>query len=103
MGFKGVYKKFNGCLKKVSKLFQGCFNGDSTELQVYLKEGVSNEFRGLTKFQEYFVSSVFQENLNIAMKFCFAIFFSHSLIAATQAEGGLVFRVPLSVVLVFVH
>ena len=95
MGFKGVYKKFNGCLKKVSKLFQGCFNGDSTELQVYLKEGVSNEFRGsfknfLTKFQEYFVSSVFQENLNIAMKFCFAIFFSHSLIAATRAEGGLV-------------
>ena len=25
MGFKGVYKKFNGCLKKVSNVFQGCF------------------------------------------------------------------------------
>jgi len=27
VGFKGVYKKFNGCMKKVSKLFQGSFKG----------------------------------------------------------------------------
>ena len=26
MGFKGVYKKLKGFLKKVSKVFQGCFN-----------------------------------------------------------------------------
>ena len=53
MGFKGVYNKFNGCLKKVSKVYQGCFkevlkvfqqrlfpdtfNVDSRELQGYLK------------------------------------------------------------------
>ena len=33
MGFKGVYKKFNGCLKKVSKLFQGSFKGVPTKIE----------------------------------------------------------------------
>ena len=44
MGFKGVYKKFNGCLKKVSKVFQGCFEKVSRAIQGILK-GVSMEFK----------------------------------------------------------
>ena len=49
---------------------------------MYLKEvqkcfkWVSRQFPK-RKFQEYFISTVFQENLNVSMKFCFAIFFSH--------------------------
>ena len=31
--FKGVKKKFNGCLKKVSKLFQGSFKGVPTKIE----------------------------------------------------------------------
>ena len=53
--FKVIYKMIKGVSSEFQVSFQNC----------------------LRKFQGYLVSSVFQENLNISIKFCFAIFFSH--------------------------
>ena len=44
MGFKGVYKKLNGCLRKVSKAFEGCFKEVLRLLQERLKGEVSMIF-----------------------------------------------------------
>ena len=50
MGFKGVYKKFNECLKKVSKVYQGCFKD---VLKVFQKRlfpdtfNVDSSFKGI--------------------------------------------------------
>ena len=33
VGFKYVEKKFNGCLRKVSKVFQGSFKGVSRKIE----------------------------------------------------------------------
>ena len=33
VGFKGVYRKSTGCLKILSKVFQGSFKGVSTKIE----------------------------------------------------------------------
>ena len=98
--------KLNGCLREVSKVFQGYFQDILRVFQGrlcvsrYLKE-VQRVFQGgfrdvLRKFQGCLkkVSSVFQENFiksfkgvsSFVLQFCCSM----NLIAATRAEGGLV-------------
>ena len=99
-----LFKRRNGHLRKVSKVFQGCYKDVLRELQEYLKEGcykavskmfkeVSKAFKESTKcvsikFQKK-VSRVFHECFNevLFLQFCSCM----DLIAATRAEGGLVF------------
>ena len=49
MGSKRVYNKFNGCLRKVSKVFQGCFKEVLSVLQGRLKDVPRNQqsFKGI--------------------------------------------------------
>ena len=98
-----VLKNYKGCFKEVSNVFQESFKGFSRKIEWCFK-GVSRYFKGVSrkikgfskkplKFKRCFkkisnnVSRVFQLCL---MTFRFAILFCMYLIAASQAEGGLV-------------
>ena len=81
-----VFKRRNGHLRKVSKVFQGCYKDVLRELQEYLKEGcykaVSKMFKEVSKaFKESTkcVSIKFQKKyqgcfMNVSMKFYFCNF-----------------------------
>ena len=54
MGFRGVEKKFNGCLRKVSKVFQGCFKEVLRVLNKVLsmfKENLIKSFKGVSRMK----------------------------------------------------
>ena len=67
--FKDVFRKFQGCLRKFSREFQGCLK----KVQGSLKKDQKKRFQG--RFDE-----------GLLLQFCWCI----DLIAAYQAEGGLV-------------
>ena len=79
-GFKGALRKFQGCCKKDSRVFQGSFNDVLRKCRGYLKKG-SIVFKEIKI--KIIVSRVFK---NVSIKFCSCM----DLIAATRAEGGLV-------------
>ena len=86
--FKGVSTEFLGCFKEALKVFQECFKGVSRKIKGWFK-GVSRQFqRGFESFKENLI--VFQECFNEVL-FDMTCHVCMDLIAATRAEGGLVF------------
>ena len=99
--FKGVQRVFQGCYKSVSRLFQEYFKG------VSFSRVFREFFKGVTRvFQAYIqrVSRMFQGSLKTNFKRCFKhywkcfkvvlflkLYCCMPLIAATRAEGGLVY------------
>ena len=67
MGFKGVYK-FNGCLKKVSKLFQGSFKGVPTKIEGCSKIPPDGHSRELKVSVSKRSSKVFQVSFKAVSK-----------------------------------
>ena len=53
MSFKGVSEKFNGCLRKILKLFQGSFKGVSRKMEGCSWRPSSELHRYLTKVQSF--------------------------------------------------
>ena len=71
-----------GSFKKVSKVFQGCFKGGTRKIERCSLR--PKKFQGHLKK----VSSLFKKNVNNKFQGCSHMY----LIAATRAEGGLVFK-----------
>ena len=77
---KGVLREFQGCCKEVSRVFHEIFKEEEVSWVFY-------DFQGCFKS----VSKVFQGNLKNTISRCFKkVSCCMALIAASQAEGGLV-------------
>ena len=92
--FKGVSRKFKGCFKKISRKFQKNFNGVSIKNDESFKGDIARVFqRSLGSFRS--VLRLFQGNLkhikSLSKKVCFVVV----VVAASLAEGGLVFLISL--------
>ena len=104
--FRGALRKFHGCHREITRVFLECFTGVSSRLSQFqgcfieVLRIFHRSFKHLTwEFQGSFREVLmifhkkFQENVKVLYRsvLFFKVFCRMSLIAASRAEGGLVY------------